>query len=154
MDVREWCSSCCRWFECVCCCCGLRGGCWRRCRGAEPVTAEGNVHDYHVARTISNGKPSVGETITVTSVLTRTGSLEYLQQVKDVHPDCLTYVKDSAKVDGDVIGSNKVEVADDYAKITGSWAVYWNDGLIKPKFRTVNSATQWARLCAECEFDV
>ena len=116
--------------------------------GAEPVTAEGNVHDYHVARTISNGKPSVGETITVTSVLTRTGSLEYLQQVKDVHPDCLTYVKDSAKVDGDVIGSNKVEVADDYAKITGSWAVYWNDGLIKPKFRTVEFSYTVGEGCA------
>ena len=72
--------------------------------GAAPVTAEGNVHDYKVVRTVSNGTPNEGETITVKSVLTRTGTLEYLQQVKDVHPDCLTYVTDSAKVDGSVIG--------------------------------------------------
>ncbi|MDV8069884.1 Ig-like domain-containing protein [Rhodococcus sp. IEGM 1366] len=116
--------------------------------GAAPVTAEGNVHGYQVVRTISNGTPSVGETITVKSVLTRTGSLEYLQQVKDVHPDCLTYVTDSAKVDGSVIGRDKVEVAADYAKISGSWAVYWDGGLINPKYRTVEFSYTVGAGCA------
>ncbi|EME15756.1 Ig-like domain-containing protein [Rhodococcus qingshengii] len=116
--------------------------------GAAPVTAEGNVHDYKVVRTVSNGTPNEGETITVKSVLTRTGTLEYLQQVKDVHPDCLTYVTDSAKVDGSVIGRNDVEVRSDYAKISGSWAVYWNGGLINPKFRTVEFSYTVGAGCA------
>ncbi|WP_137722756.1 Ig-like domain-containing protein [Prescottella subtropica] len=54
----------------------------------------------HFTRTISNVTPAVGETITSTTRFTRSGGVEYLYAMKDVHPTCLEYVPGSAKVNG------------------------------------------------------
>jgi hypothetical protein len=63
----------------------------------------------HFTRTISNTTPDAGETITVTTKFERTSWVdEYIYNVKDRHPSCLTYVPGSAKM----IGENEYPVLD------------------------------------------
>ncbi|MFC4125364.1 Ig-like domain-containing protein [Nocardia rhizosphaerae] len=55
-------------------------------------------------RTVSNTTPVVGDTITVTTKFERTGiPVEYIYNIKDLHPACLTPVPGSAKMGGDVV---------------------------------------------------
>ena len=52
-------------------------------------------------RVVSNGTPAVGDTITVTTNFRRTSWVdEFIYNVKDRHPSCLTYVPGSAKMSG------------------------------------------------------
>ncbi|WP_072690785.1 Ig-like domain-containing protein [Rhodococcus marinonascens] len=84
-------------------------------------------------RTISNVNPRPGDAITSTTKFTRTGiPVEYIYEVKDVHPACLTFV--SAKVGGKSYGLDSK--GDDWAKVKGNaikWPVY---PYISPKSRT------------------
>ncbi|SDD61099.1 Ig-like domain-containing protein [Rhodococcus tukisamuensis] len=66
---------------------------------ADPRTLDWWDGNSHFTRTISNETPAVGETLTVTTKFER-GSEEKLDWVKDHHPTCLTYVYDSAKMNG------------------------------------------------------
>ncbi|WP_280342135.1 Ig-like domain-containing protein [Nocardia neocaledoniensis] len=55
-------------------------------------------------RTVSNTTPVVGDTITVTTKFERTGiPVEYIYNIKDLHPACLTPVPGSARMGGDVV---------------------------------------------------
>ncbi|GEM30737.1 Ig-like domain-containing protein [Nocardia neocaledoniensis] len=55
-------------------------------------------------RTVSNTTPVVGDTITVTTKFERTGiPVEYIYNIKDLHPACLTPVAGSARMGGDVV---------------------------------------------------
>ncbi|SDD60828.1 Ig-like domain-containing protein [Rhodococcus tukisamuensis] len=52
-------------------------------------------------RTVSNTTPAVGETVTVTTKFDRTSWVdEFIYNVKDRHPSCLTYIPGSAKMTG------------------------------------------------------
>ncbi|MDI9915225.1 Ig-like domain-containing protein [Rhodococcus sp. IEGM 1379] len=85
-------------------------------------------------RTVSNVTPSEGDTITISTKFMRTGAVEYIYRVTDQHPTCLTYVEDSAKVDGSPRAIDSTGV--DYAQVKGTvieWPVYPN---INPKSRT------------------
>ncbi|WP_051637338.1 Ig-like domain-containing protein [Rhodococcus sp. UNC363MFTsu5.1] len=63
----------------------------------------------HFTRTVSNTTPNAGETITVTTKFERTSWVdEFIYNVKDRHPSCLTYVPGSAKM----IGENEYPVLD------------------------------------------
>lgn len=104
--------------------------------GAASAEVTWSGYDYDFVRTINNATPVVGETVTMKTVFKRTAPVEYIQQVKDVHPECLTYVPDTAKVDGKAIGSSEVEVKADYTKVSGNWAIYNQSSLLNPKSRT------------------
>lgn len=55
-------------------------------------------------RTISDVSPKVGDVVTVTTKFERTGiPVEYIYNIKDLHPACLTPVAGSAKMGGDQV---------------------------------------------------
>ncbi|MFE3754526.1 Ig-like domain-containing protein [Nocardia tengchongensis] len=67
--------------------------------GAAPATITWDNGASHYTRTVSNTTPAVGEQITVSTKIERTGSGdEKINWFKDWHPSCLTYVANSAKV--------------------------------------------------------
>ncbi|MFE3291345.1 Ig-like domain-containing protein [Rhodococcus sp. NPDC059234] len=77
--------------------------------GAEPASIEWGDGSSHFTRTISNTTPNAGETVTVTTKFDRTSWVdEYIYNVKDRHPSCLTYVPGSAKM----IGQSEYPVVD------------------------------------------
>lgn len=68
---------------------------------AGAATASVSWDDWysHFTRTASNATPEPGETITITTKFERTNSTEeYLHNIKDRHPACLTYIPGSAKM--------------------------------------------------------
>ncbi|MFE3799687.1 hypothetical protein [Nocardia tengchongensis] len=77
--------------------------------GATPATLTWNDGQTQFTRTISNGTPAVGDTITVTTAMyrTKTPDVTYLT-FKDYHPSCLTYVVNSAKLT-DAAGTHPIE---------------------------------------------
>ncbi|GAB2544471.1 hypothetical protein [Nocardia heshunensis] len=76
---------------------------------AAPATITWNNNGTQYTRTISDGTPALGETITVTTTLSRTQDPdETYNWFKDFHPSCLTYVTGSAKVT-DSTGAHPVE---------------------------------------------
>ncbi|WP_072691265.1 Ig-like domain-containing protein [Rhodococcus marinonascens] len=82
-------------------------------------------HFSQFTRTISNVNPHAGDTITVTTKFQRKagGAVEYIYNVRDVHPACLTV--QSAKVGGKSYGIDSK--GDDWAKVKGNiikWPVY------------------------------
>lgn len=93
-------------------------------------------------QTISNTTPLQGDTITSTYKFERTGGVvEYIQQVRDNHNACLTFV--GAKVDGSARGLESSGA--DFARLTGSWAVYPN---ISPKSATFEFTYKVGANCA------
>ncbi|WP_147471799.1 Ig-like domain-containing protein [Nocardia stercoris] len=77
--------------------------------GAAPGTVTWTHGATTYTRTISDANPTVGETITVSTQIKRTDSTnETINWFRDMHPACLTYVTNSAKVTDDS-GSNPVE---------------------------------------------
>ncbi|MGW4244644.1 hypothetical protein [Nocardia sp. NPDC004722] len=76
---------------------------------AAPASITWNNNGTQYTRTISDGTPAAGETITVTTTLSRTQDPdETYNWFKDFHPACLTYVTGSAKVT-DAGGAHPVE---------------------------------------------
>lgn len=83
-------------------------------------------------RTVDNTNPGVYEMVKVSVKFERAEiPVEYVQEVKDLHDPCLTYVVGSARVNGNT--ANVVEVTPDYVKVKGDWPVYPN---INPKSQT------------------
>ncbi|MFE3190762.1 hypothetical protein ACFXHA_17260 [Nocardia sp. NPDC059240] len=77
--------------------------------GAAPATLTWNNNGTQYTHTVSDGTPAVGETITVTTTLSRTQDPdETYDWFKDFHPSCLTYVTGSATVT-DSTGTHQVE---------------------------------------------
>ncbi|MFE3101073.1 Ig-like domain-containing protein [Nocardia tengchongensis] len=77
--------------------------------GAAPATISWDNGASHYTRTVSNTTPAVGEKITVSTKIERTGSGdEKINWFKDFHDACLTYVTNSAKVT-DSSGDHPVE---------------------------------------------
>ncbi|MFC4605419.1 beta strand repeat-containing protein [Rhodococcus kronopolitis] len=71
---------------------------------AAPVVRDWADGKTSFNRTISNGTPGVGETITVTTKFRRTDNItETINWITDVNPPCLTYVPGSAKVNGNPV---------------------------------------------------
>ncbi|NMM92258.1 hypothetical protein B2J88_49845, partial [Rhodococcus sp. SRB_17] len=71
-------------------------------------------------RTISNGTPAPGDTITVTNNIRFNGGLSpIITAFKDIHPACLTYVANSSRVTGSSVTTNSADPA--AVVMTGSW---------------------------------
>lgn len=100
---------------------------------AAPAAVDWWDGSSHYTRTVDNASPAVGEVVTTSTTFERKQytTSEIIQQVKDVHPTCLTYVEGSAKVDDTSQGVDSKGA--DFVKVTGSWAVYPN---VSPKSRT------------------
>ncbi|WP_458686498.1 hypothetical protein [Nocardia tengchongensis] len=78
---------------------------------AAPATLSWNDGQNQFTRTISNATPAVGDTITVETSLARVQSPPSevtFNWFKDYHPECLTYVSNSAKL-VDAAGDHPVE---------------------------------------------
>ncbi|MFC4605417.1 Ig-like domain-containing protein [Rhodococcus kronopolitis] len=116
--------------------------------GAAPGSVSWSDGDSNFVRTVSNTTPVEGEVVTTSMKFTRSapGVVEYVQAVKDFHPACLTYVDGSAKVDGSPQGLESQGA--DFARVTGSWAVYPN---INPKSHTFEFSY---KVGANCDRDV
>ncbi|SDD61138.1 Ig-like domain-containing protein [Rhodococcus tukisamuensis] len=72
--------------------------------GAAPASSTWEDSGSRFTRTVSNATPAVGETITVTTKFERpNASDETINVVKDHHDACLTYVFDSAKMNGNAV---------------------------------------------------
>ncbi|NMM83894.1 hypothetical protein B2J88_05895 [Rhodococcus sp. SRB_17] len=104
---------------------------------------------YNFTRTISNVNPAVGEEITSSVRIDRTGTLQHLVQVKDVHPSCLTYKKDSATVDGKPVGTVSVDPV--YARAEGTWPMESNGLVGGSKSRTFEFTYTVGADCARAE---
>ncbi|MCE4266277.1 Ig-like domain repeat protein, partial [Rhodococcus globerulus] len=86
---------------------------------AAPVSTSTTSGSWTFNRTISNGTPVPGETITVTNNIRWNGGIApTISAFKDIHPDCLTYVVDSSKVAGKGVGTNTTSTS---VSMTGSW---------------------------------
>ncbi len=86
---------------------------------AAPVSTSTTSGSWTFNRTISNGTPVPGETITVTNNIRWNGGLApTISAFKDIHPDCLTYVVDSSKVAGNGVGTSSTSTS---VSMTGSW---------------------------------
>ncbi|MFC4605196.1 Ig-like domain-containing protein [Rhodococcus kronopolitis] len=69
--------------------------------GAAPGTVTWDEGAARFTRIVSNTTPAVGETVTVTTKFDRTSWIdEFVYNVKDRHPSCLTYIPGSAKMTG------------------------------------------------------
>lgn len=93
-------------------------------------------------QTISNTTPLQGDTITSTYKFERNSTpVEWVQQVRDNHNACLTFV--GAKVNG----SNQALASSgaDFARVTGDWPVYPN---ISPKSATFEFTYKVGAHCA------
>ncbi|AQA22366.1 hypothetical protein BTZ20_1574 [Rhodococcus sp. MTM3W5.2] len=111
---------------------------------AAPGSVTWDDGSERITRTISDVTPAAGDIITSTTAFDRTGGVvEYIQQVKDIHPPCLTYVEGSAKVDGSPRGLDSQGA--DFAKVAGSWALYPH---ISPNLRTFEFSYKVGADCA------
>ena len=87
---------------------------------AAPVSQSTNSGDWTFNRTISNGTPAPGETITVTNNIRWNGGLApTISSFKDYHPACLTYVAGSSRVTGKTVTTNVTNTT--LVTMTGSW---------------------------------
>ena len=87
---------------------------------AAPVSASTTSGSWTFNRTISNGTPVPGDTITVTNNIRWNGGLApTISAFKDIHPDCLTYVADSSRVSGKGVTTDSTNST--YVRMTGSW---------------------------------
>ncbi|SDD61347.1 Ig-like domain-containing protein [Rhodococcus tukisamuensis] len=97
--------------------------------GAAPGSITWDDGSSRFTRTVSNTAPAVGDTVTVTTNFDRTSWVdEFIYNVKDRHPSCLTYVPGSAKMIGqsEYPVSNPEVVADEgngTGYVRASWGV-------------------------------
>ncbi|MCA1008895.1 Ig-like domain-containing protein [Rhodococcus hoagii] len=102
---------------------------------------------YTFTRTTDVDSPRVGETVTYTTVVSKTGVDGYINTLVDVHPACLTYVAGSAKVTVFKVGSGQTESSADpevgatTTKVTsGGWLVNSSNSLtLKASYRVSDS---------------
>ncbi|WP_181762830.1 Ig-like domain repeat protein [Rhodococcus spelaei] len=86
---------------------------------AAPVNQSTDSGQWTFNRTISNGTPAPGETITVTNAIRWNGGLApTISSFKDIHPACLTYVTDSSRVNGKGVGTTSDATS---VNMNGSW---------------------------------
>ena len=115
--------------------------------GAAPATVSWEDGSSKFTRTLSETNLGEGDLVTSSTKFERTGGVvEYIYEVKDLHPACWTFVE--AKVDGSARGLDSS--AADWAKVKGSsidWPVYPN---INPKSRTFDFTY---RVGADCDRD-
>ncbi|WP_169823275.1 Ig-like domain-containing protein, partial [Aldersonia kunmingensis] len=87
---------------------------------AAPVSQSTEWGQWTFNRTISNGTPAPGDTITVTNNIRFNGGLApTISEFRDFHPACLTYVAGSSRVEGNNVTTNATDPA--FVKMTGSW---------------------------------
>ncbi|MFD1811108.1 Ig-like domain repeat protein [Rhodococcus gannanensis] len=87
---------------------------------AAPVSQSANSGQWTFNRTISNGTPAPGETITVTNNIRWNGGLApTISALKDIHPACLAYVPDSSRVNGNGVGTTNPDATT--VSMNGSW---------------------------------
>ncbi|MGW9567739.1 Ig-like domain repeat protein [Prescottella equi] len=87
---------------------------------AAPVNKSTNSGDWTFNRTISNGTPAPGETITVTNDIRWNGGLApTISAFKDFYPTCLTYVQNSSRVNGKGVGTDSSTLG--VVQMNGSW---------------------------------
>lgn len=87
---------------------------------AAPVSKSTNSGDWTFNRTISNGTPAPGETITVTNNIRWNGGLApTISALKDIHPACLAYVPNSSRVNGNGVGTTTPDATT--VSMNGSW---------------------------------
>ncbi|MFE4503478.1 beta strand repeat-containing protein [Rhodococcus sp. NPDC056743] len=87
---------------------------------AAPVSVSTTSGSWTFNRTISNGTPVPGDTITVTNNIRWNGGLApTISAFKDIHPDCLTYVADSSRVSGKGVTTDSTNST--FVRMTGSW---------------------------------
>ncbi|MDG3015765.1 Ig-like domain-containing protein [Speluncibacter jeojiensis] len=80
---------------------------------AAPIASPQSWGSHGVAftRTIDKTSPNVGDTVRVTTTTATSGvDTAYIYRIQDFHPACLTYVGNSARVDGTVENAANVEV--------------------------------------------
>ncbi|WFR72783.1 Ig-like domain repeat protein [Prescottella defluvii] len=71
-----------------------------------------NEGTYTFNRTVDVASPRVGDTITYTTVVTKSGIDGYINTLVDVHPACLTFVDGSATINSFHVGQGQVETAE------------------------------------------
>jgi hypothetical protein len=87
---------------------------------AAPVSQSTNSGQWTFNRTISNGTPAPGETITVTNNIRWNGGLApTISALKDIHPACLAYVPNSSRVNGNGVGTTTPDATT--VSMNGSW---------------------------------
>ena len=87
---------------------------------AAPVSQSTNSGQWTFNRTISNGTPAPGETITVTNDIRWNGGLApTISALKDIHPTCLAYVPNSSRVNGNGVGTTTPDATT--VSMNGSW---------------------------------
>ncbi|MGW2659489.1 Ig-like domain-containing protein [Nocardia tengchongensis] len=124
--------------------------------GAAPSTINWDNGSSHYTRTVSNTTPAVGEKITVSTKIERTGSGdEKINWFKDFHDACLTYVTDSAKVT-DSSGDHPVEphldIKSDF--IAGDFSATSYQVVAKPGNASSPIFSAQYTVGADCEQDV
>lgn len=70
-----------------------------------------NEGTYTFNRTVDVSSPRVGDTVTYTTVVTKTGIDGYVNTLVDVHPACFAFVPGSATVNAFHVGQGQVETA-------------------------------------------
>jgi hypothetical protein len=94
--------------------------------GAAPASITWDDGSSRFTRTVSNTSPAVGETVTVTTKFERTSWVdEFIYNVKDRHPSCLTYVPGSAKMGGSPTNTDDVNADEGNGTgyVRSSWGV-------------------------------
>ena len=94
--------------------------------GAAPASITWDDGSSRFTRTVSNTSPAVGDTITVTTKFDRTSWVdEFIYNVKDRHPSCLTYVPGSAKMGGSTTNTDDVNADEGNGTgyVRSSWGV-------------------------------
>ncbi|MFD1815081.1 Ig-like domain repeat protein, partial [Rhodococcus gannanensis] len=87
---------------------------------AAPVSQSTTSGSWTFNRTISNGTPAPGETITVTNNIRWNGGLApTISALRDIHPACLTYVANSSRVEGSGVGTTTPDTTT--VSMNGSW---------------------------------
>ncbi|EME17383.1 Ig-like domain-containing protein, partial [Rhodococcus triatomae] len=87
---------------------------------AAPVSQSTTSGSWTFNRTISNGTPAPGETITVTNNIRFNGGLApTISALRDIHPACLTYVANSSRVEGNGVGTTTPDSTT--VSMNGSW---------------------------------
>ncbi|SDE36443.1 Ig-like domain-containing protein [Rhodococcus tukisamuensis] len=84
--------------------------------GAAPETINLSDGGFGFARTVSNTTPLEGETVTVTTTVTGTGIVDWLE---DYRPTCMTYKTDSVRVAG--LPVPVASIGPGLTRVAGSW---------------------------------
>ncbi|EME19508.1 Ig-like domain-containing protein [Rhodococcus triatomae] len=84
---------------------------------AEPATVSWTNGGDSLTRTVSNATPAEGEILTAVTTITGAGST--VNWVEDVRPTCLTYLQNTAKVNGLPVAVSSVGAG--LVRVSGAW---------------------------------